>query len=454
MLLLDLVYFAGAPVALPVLALKAHRTGKYRSGLAERFGLGNEGVPSRRGRRGRRLLLHAVSVGELNSVQTLIARLLAADPQLEIVVSTGTDTGTERARKLFGGSAEGGEAKRVFAVRFPFDFSFAVERLLDRVDPDAVALVELETWPNFLAIAHSRRIPVVLINGRISERSFPRYRLIRPLMAAMLGKVRWIGAQTAEIAWRFVELGAAEGRVEVLPTLKYDNVPAADGVLPGEEALGAAMGLEAGHRLVVAGSIGPGEEAPVLDAYVALRGKYPELRLAMVPRHPENIPQAIASIEARGLRHILRTKRPDGGVARPAEGEGLRSEEVFVLNTMGELRKLYGLCFGAFIGRSLVKLGGSDMIEAAALGKPVCFGPYTHNFPEVVELLAGGEAAKVVHDTRELTETLDGWLRDPAGAGAMGERARRLLEQQKGSTERYVEKLMGVLRESAARRGR
>ncbi len=490
-LLLDLFYFLGAIAAAPFLIAKSRRTGKYRSGWAGRFGFGPDLFPegTRRPMQARVLLLHCVSVGELDSVQTLIKRLLAADPHLHIALTTTTDTGTERAQKLFPDSSA-----RVHPFRFPLDFSFAVEMLFDRVQPDAIALVELETWPNFLAIAQSRRIPVALINGRLSERSFPRYRLIRPLMKSMLRKLTWIAVQTPTMAGRFRALGAPPERLEILPTLKYDNaqIPnnsATAELVPGQEALAGAMGLSPAHKLFVAGSIAPGEEIPLLDAYLALRGKYPVLRLALVPRHPEAVPQMLAAIEGKGLSPVLRTNRPDavlpaltmhnqgsapgsaggyggsherpplfqrnppaepganGGIATGARSgtPALSASEVFVLNTMGELRKLYALAFATFIGRSLVNLGGSDMIEAAALAKPTCFGPHTHNFTEVVELLVKNQAAIVVEDTESLTATLDHWLSNPAAAQAQGLKAQLLIQQQQGSTLHYVQRLLTLM---------
>ncbi|HVT81508.1 MAG TPA: glycosyltransferase N-terminal domain-containing protein, partial [Phycisphaerae bacterium] len=436
-LLLDLAYAAAVPVAIPLLLRKSWKTGKYRTGIADRLGMGDEPLPPPLPRT-KTLLLHCVSVGELNSVQTLIKRLLVADENVRIVLTTGTDTGTDRARKLFPPS----EQQRVFPLRFPFDFSFAVERLLDRTRPDASALVELETWPNFLEIAHDRGIPIAILNGRISDRSFPRYRLIRPLMAGMLKKVSWIGAQTETIAHRFAALGADD--VQVIPTLKYDNAAIADRVA-GQEALARAMGLTAGMRLIVAGSTGPGEENSVLDMYTQLRSRFSDLRLAIVPRHPEVVPQVVRAIQRRDLLPVMRTERPDSLGSVPP----LQSREVFVLDTMGELRKLYALACAVFVGRSLIKKGGggSDMIEVAALGKASCFGPYTANFAEVVEMLVEGGGAKTVQGDAELTQTVAQWLADPKQAAEMGKRAQELIRKQQDAraTDQYVARLLEML---------
>jgi 3-deoxy-D-manno-octulosonic-acid transferase len=334
----------------------------------------------------------------------------------------------------------------VHAVRFPFDFSFAVERLLDRVGPDAIGLMELETWPNFLSIAQSRRIPVVLINGRLSEKSFPRYMLIRPVMAWMLRKIAWMGVQTPAIAGRMAALGAPRQRMEVIPTLKYDNAEVASHVA-GQDELAAAMGLSVGHQLFVAGSTGPGEEEAVLAMVEALQGRYPALRVAIAPRHPEVVPQVIEASRRRGLTPVLRSEWPDGKGRGQDAHATLGTSDVFVLNTMGELRKLYALSFVVFVGRSLFKKGGggSDMIEVAALGKLCCFGPFTSNFAEVVELLVKEGTAVQLSEGREMADVVGKWLADPAEARAMGRRAQELIRRQQGSTERYVRQLMAVL---------
>ncbi|HVX83485.1 MAG TPA: glycosyltransferase N-terminal domain-containing protein [Phycisphaerae bacterium] len=435
-LLIDAAYWSAALVAAPFLALKSARTGKYRSDWPARFGHGPALWP-RRSPSDKILLLHCVSVGELLSVRHLIDQLLAADPHLRIAISTTTDTGTARARALFPDSANA----RIAPVRYPLDFSFAVEAFLDRVRPDFIALVELETWPNFLKIAASRRIPVALINGRITQRSFRRYKLVRPLMASMLRRVSWFGVQTPAIADRFIALGAPPARIEIIPTLKYDVADLAD-TIPGADALAAAIGLAPDHQLFVAGSTAPGEEAPLLDAYLALREKFPNLRLAIAPRHPETLPPTLEAIRQRRLTPILRTDRPN---PLTTDYWPLTTDHVFLLNTLGELKKLYSLAFAAFVGRSLVPLGGSDMIEVAALAKPACFGPHTHNFVEAVDLLLAAHAAVLIHNTADLTAALATWLQNPAAARTMGQSARTAIASQRGSTHRYIQKILNSL---------
>jgi len=436
----DILYAAGLVAATPVLAIKSLRTGKYRTDWPARFGrYAQQATLKPAGMY--RLMFHCVSVGELLSMRKLVDGLLAADAALQIIITTTTDTGTARARELYAGNP------RVMCYRYPLDFSFAVEAFLDHAQPDAIALVELEVWPNFVNIAVDRRIPVCIINGRITERATRRYRVVKPIIAAALQRLAFIAAQTATIAERFKQLGAPAERIEIVPTIKYDSADFSDSIA-GAETLAEACGIEQGHKLFVAGSTAPGEEGPVLEAYLALRDQHPGLRLAIAPRKPETVPGTLAAIAAAGLRPVQRTARPDG-----AEGRALEASEVLVLDTMGELKKLYSLATAVFVGRSLVDLGGSDMIEVAALAKPLCFGPHTQNFAEAVELLLSNQAAVLVRDGATLTATLRAWLADGAAARQLGLKARETVASQRGSTTIYLEKLLALVRMRTSRNG-
>ena len=325
-------------------------------------------------------------------------------------------------------------------MRYPLDFSRTVKRFLDSVQPDAIVLVELETWPNFIFAAHKRGIPIAIINGRLTARSFKRYKLIRPIMRRMLSAITWFGIQTQTIAERFITLGAATDRMTILPTLKYD-VADFSTQIGGSAELAAACGIRGDHELFVGGSTGPGEEAALLHAYAQVRQTHPNLRLAIAPRKPETVEGVTTAIIAAGLTPLLRTDYPDG-TNTPAD---YFPDCVLVLNTLGELKKLYALGFGAFVGRSLVRLGGSDMIEVAAMAKPCCFGPHTHNFAEAVELLLAAKAAVLVPDADALAKLVGDWLDHPEEAAAMGLRRQKTIEQQRGSTEIYVGKLLELM---------
>lgn len=445
-LLFDFIYAIALFFAWPILLVKSLRTGKYRSDWPARFGRIRDDRPlplegfapaPPPHQQPRRLMIHCVSVGELLSMRHLVDRLLAADPRLELIITTTTDTGTTRARDLYHTPPYRG---RVRTYRYPLDFSFAVESFLDHTQPHAIALVELETWPNFVRIAEQRRIPLCIINGRLTERSMRRYQLVRPVVQGMFRRVAWLGIQTDTIAHRFIALGAPRERIVVWPTLKYDTADLSD-TIPGADQLAAALGIAAAHRLFVGGSTGAGEEAPLINTYLSLRNDHPDLRLAIAPRKPETVPQVIAAIRAADLTPVLRSEHPDGASSRV-----LAPDDIVVLDTLGELKKLYSLATVVFVGRSLVPLGGSDMIEVAALAKPCCFGPHAFNFAEAVELLTQAQGAVIVENSERLAQTIRRWLEDPAAARDTGQRGRAIIAAQRGSTERYVQRLLDMLR--------
>ncbi len=444
--IINILYFLALIPALPFLFYKSRRTGKYRSGWAGRLGrvdphllgkLRSANGPnemSSGGKRPRRILLHCVSVGELLSMRPLINELVSLDSRLKIVVSTTTDTGLARAADLYAA-----QDSSVVPVRYPLDLSFAVDRFLDTIRPDLIVLVELETWPNFIFTAVRRGIPIRIINGRLTERSFRRYRLIRPVVAAMFRRIKRFGVQTEPIARRFIALGAPAERVDTIATVKYD---AADFsmAIPGTVEFAAALGIRPDHLIVVGGSTGPGEESALLDMYQRLSPDWPQLRLAIAPRKPETVAAVRSAIESRGLRAIYRSKQPDG-----AMGAALSCGDVVLLDTMGELKKLYSVALGVFSGRSLIKLGGSDMIEAAALAKPVCFGPHTFNFSQAVDVLLAAGGAVRLENAGQLEAVLRQWLEHPDAARQMGLCGRNCLLGLRGSSRRYAMEIINEL---------
>ena len=445
--ILDILYVIGLLLAAPFLLIKSRRTGKYRTDWSGRLGRIPDDVCTILQTAGgqHRVLIHCVSVGELLSARKLVEELLHGDQMLVVIISTTTDTGMARALALYPPHP----GSRVVAVRYPLDFSFAVRKFLNTLNPSFIALVELETWPNFLALAHRRSIPVEIINGRMTARSFKRYRMIRPVMQRMLRQVAHVGVQTPEIAERFANLGALAATIEVISSMKYDSADFADEI-PGAQAMAAALGVQSDHRLFVAGSTGPGEEAILLSVYQSLRNNWPDLRLAIAPRKPEVIGQVIAAIVQAGLEPVLRTQRPDdGGNARVSTQSG----QVIVLDTMGELKKLYSLAFVVFSGRSMVDLGGSDMIEVAALAKPCCFGPSTFNFSDTVALLTAGGGGVRVQNAPEMQNLLENWLKHPDQAYAVGQRARACVESQRGSSRLYAHRILKNIFSASATSG-
>ncbi len=418
-----LALLAGAPVWL----LRLLRHGKYRRDWAQRLGR----VPRRYGLQPL-IWVHGVSVGEVNAARQLLAELHAQLPDFRVVVSSTTDTGMAAARRLFG------PEHRVF--RYPADFTFAVNAALNRLRPALVILVEGDVWPNFLFACRRRGIPVVVVNGRIGPRKgFPRYRRFRPFAAKLFNALTAIGVQHELYAELFRQLGVRPELLTVTGMMKYDTAEMADRV-EGQDALAAALDIDPGRKLLVAGGTGAGEEQAVLEAFRILRrtGRDGGARLVIVPRKPERFEQVARLIEHEGFGLLRRSQRPDG-TAGPAP-----RAEVILGDTMGELRKFYALASCVFVGRSLVPEGGSDMIEAAALAKPVAFGPHTFNFPQAQTMVEAG-AARRVADAAELAEVWAGWLADPAGAAELGRRAQQFVRRQQGATRRNVEMICRVL---------
>lgn len=448
--LADVVYVLVGLAYAPIAVYQAVFFGKNRRGWGERFGrvaVRAPGTP--------RIWLHAVSLGEINATPRLVAALRARCPAFDIVLSTTTDTGYARAVQLYG-------AERVF--RFPLDLSPVVSSVLRRVRPTMIVLVELEVWPNLVRMATRRGIPVVVVNGRLTRHSARRLGMLGGAVRSMFGDLAWVGAQDETIAARFRRLGAREDRVTVTSSLKWDSADVADRV-DGDAALAGALGIAGDRPVWVCGSTGPGEEAMILRAYrtlltqwsdasdaVGATGRSGEHRdasshaplLVIVPRKPERFDDVARLIDRAGFACVRRSDHPDDMPATPAPAQPVSC--VILGDTMGELRKFYALARVVLIGRSLVPMGGSDPMEAAALGKPVVVGPHMDNFEVAVELLRDADAIRVVEDASALAGVIGALLRDAAAATAMGGRGRRVVREQQGATARTVAGLVGVLR--------
>jgi 3-deoxy-D-manno-octulosonic-acid transferase len=430
-LILDALYAAALLAASPLWLYRMIRHGRYREDLGQRLGT----APRRYGLQPL-IWVHGVSVGEINAARSIVDELHRQLPDFRVAVSTSTETGMARARQAFG--------RDHVVFRWPLDFSLAVERALARLEPSLVVLLEGEVWPNFLAACNRRRIPAVVVNGRLgSSKGLPRYRRLGSLAAGLFNRLAAIGAQHEIYARQYLQLGVEPEKVHVTGMLKYDTAPVAD-TIEGQQALAAAMGIRDADRLLVAGGTGPGEEQILLEVFGRLHGRHPDLKLALVPRKPERFGAVAEQIRAAGFTPLRRSERPDG--CAPPDGESAR---VILGDTMGELRKFYALAEICFVGRSLVPMGGSDMIESAALGRPTCFGPHTFNFPQAEDLLAHG--CRRVEDVPALESLLGEWLDDPPAARERAERARAFIRNQQGRAARLnVEMICRLLDRSPA----
>ncbi|MEM6553081.1 MAG: glycosyltransferase N-terminal domain-containing protein [Planctomycetota bacterium] len=436
----DLCYAVAGVVSSPVWGWGLLRTGKWRTDWKGRFGwvprsetVGFEGEQG-----GKTLLIHGVSVGEVNLIRPMVERLEGVEG-LRLVIAATTDTGVARAEQLYG------ERHRV--VRYPLDFSWMVRRFLRAVKPDAVALVELEVWPNLVEQCAAGGVLVGVINGRLSERSYRGYRRIGWLVRGSFGRLWGVAAQTAEIAERFVGVGVPAERVVVLDTMKWDAARVEEpGEVAGVAEFAAEMGIDRapGSRpLVVWGSTGPGEEV------MALAGIAEDVQLLIAPRKPEWFEGVVEAARARGgggLEVVRRTERtgvPDAAeAASPHGGKGC----VLLLDTIGELRKAYALADVCVVGRSFTgKLYGSDMMEPIGLGKPTVVGPYTKDFSAVMEALRAGDG---VVETDDPWGAIRGLLEDRESAGAMAERGRAVIRARQsggGSAGRHAAWVLGMM---------
>lgn len=404
---LDLLFIPLAVATAPFWAIK-----KKRAGWGERFGKGSV-LPAKAAGRPR-VLLHAVSVGEVSALRSLVALLT---PRAEVVVSTTTDTGLARAKELFGGTCH--------VVRYPLDFSWSVRRFLDRVSPDVVALVELEVWPQFVRGCVARRIPICVINGRLSERSARGYARIRGFIGKVLGSLEFAAVQDATYAARFEALGMAPAKVLITGSMKWDNamLVAGAGGVSGAEELRREMGIDPQRPLIVAGSTAEGEEALLVSAL-------PEgVQLLCAPRKPERFGDAAAAMP--------------GCVRRSSRAPALPGTRYYLLDTIGELRKAYALADVVVVGRSFGTLYGSDPTEPVGLGKATLIGPSHADFAMMVDVLASAGGLKVVKG-QDLKSVLADLVRDPEGRSAMGRRGQEAISRQRGASARHAELVLSL----------
>ncbi|HEX8522272.1 MAG TPA: 3-deoxy-D-manno-octulosonic acid transferase [Tepidisphaeraceae bacterium] len=423
----DIAYGAGLIIGSPVWLLRRKSRAKVMTALRERMGH----VAPREGDE-LAVMIHAVSLGEMNATRALVQKLREARPGVRFIISTTTTTGFEQAKKLYGA------AEDVKLIRYPLDFSSAIRRVLEGLRPSVVVLMELEVWPNFMKHCSARQIPVIVINARLTTSSFANYQRGLVVLKRMFRQLTRVCAQDETYGGRFKALGVPEDRITVTGTMKFDNAAVEDRVA-GDEQLASEMGIKReSERVWVCGSTGPGEEEMVLGVYRRLVAKSVNLRLVIVPRHPERFDEVAQLIKTRGFRSMRRSK--------PQMLEGNR---VILGDTMGELRKWYSLADVVFVGRTLVDLGprqhGSDMIEPAALGKPVIVGPWTGNFAEVMNQFREGNAIIEVKSEQELERAVERVLADDAELRGMGQRAQEIVRANQGATDRHVGVILELL---------
>jgi 3-deoxy-D-manno-octulosonic-acid transferase len=389
---------------------------RYWQGLAERLGFGRALLtPS--------IWLHAVSLGEMTAAAPLARALRLRFPEIPLVVTTATPAGRTRAAGLFEAGAD---------IRFlPYDTPGSVRRFLERTRPRAAIIMETELWPNLLRECQGRGIPVLLASARLSSRSVSRYRRFGSLFAGVFGKNLLVAAQSAEDAERFKSIGAAAERTLVVGNVKFDLEFDA-GIAQAGQALRVAL---AGTRPVwIAGSTHAGEEEQLLDAHALLLKSTPDSLLLLVPRHSDRFAAVAELLARRGLRFARRSRMASG-----AEAPRVPSDTpVLLVDTIGELTTLYASADAAFVGGSLVPIGGHNLLEPAALGLPVLTGPYYFNGKEIAQLLLARGAALQVEGAQDLAATLERLLAEPAAREQMGIIGKEIIAANRGSVAKLL----------------
>ena len=406
--LTDITYLIGVILTAPYWFTRMMVKGKLRTDWSARLGFGPVLPESGACRR---ILIHAVSVGEVNAIRSLVDRLESTS-SVQLVISSTTDTGLNRAKALFG--------DRHHVVRYPLDLSWAVRRFIHRIRPSLTCLVELEVWPNYMAECRRVECPVIVINGRLSERSFRRYRLVRHLLRPSFCKLKEALVQNQDYASRFISMGVPSDAVKVVGSLKWDNAVTDP---PQSDCLRRSLGIDPDRLLVVAGSTAPGEHELLLEAVP------PGVQLLCAPRRPEWFEDAAKVLD---------------GCTRRSEGTAGSNPDLYLLDTIGELSQAYALADIVVIGRSFGLLHGSDVSEPAGLGKPVIVGPAVEDFKDIVSILAS-ENAIIQCEPSRLSSKLASLIESPQSREELSQKAKLVMSRLTGASEKTAEVILALV---------
>ncbi|WP_152208406.1 lipid IV(A) 3-deoxy-D-manno-octulosonic acid transferase [Marinobacter changyiensis] len=361
--------------------------------------------------------VHAVSVGETIAAAPLVKELLRRNPAVPILMTAMTATGSERAKAMFGD-----QVRYAFS---PYDTPGAVKRFVDRINPRALVIMETELWPNMIALTRSRKVPIFLINARLSSRSARGYLRVWTLVKPLLESISWIAAQADEDACRFLEIGAKPETVSVTGSIKFD-VSITPSLRADAASLRATLG-GASRPIWIAASTHVGEDEQILNAHQKLLASHPTALLIIVPRHPDRFDEVEGLVTSRGL-----------SLARRSAGDVGSTAQVYLGDTMGELLMLYGVSDVAFVGGSLIERGGHNPLEPAAWGLPVLSGPHFFNFETIYAQLNVGNGLFITDTQEQLAERVAFLLTDPEAARAVGAQARAVVDANRGALEKVV----------------
>ncbi|MCX5678396.1 MAG: 3-deoxy-D-manno-octulosonic acid transferase [Candidatus Omnitrophica bacterium] len=413
-MLYDIAFFIFAVFYIPTLIFK----GKLHKDFLERFGVYSDVQKEALWRAKDVVWIQAVSVGEVALCKSFIPALKKEFPAKSIVLSTITRTGNDLAKKLFSGDA--------VIIYFPLDYSFIVKRVVNRIHPKLYIMIETEIWPNVLKELHYKHVPAILINGRISDRSFGKYKLVRIFLSDTLDRINSFCMQSDIDAERIRCLGAAPDRVKVTGNMKFD----ADIMLNSahDADIKELFALKDGDEVFVAGSTHGGEEETVVSVYRELIKDFPKLKLVIAPRHIERATEVENIVKRSGLDVVRMTKK-----------QGSSTPRVYVIDAIGHLNDAYSMAEIVFIGGSLISHGGQNPIEPALFGKPVIFGPYMFNFKAIASALLKNKGAIQVKDRKELLMKADYLLKNKDARTALGNNARNTIYENRGAASRNLE---------------
>lgn len=363
------------------------------------------------------IMFHGVSVGEVIALENLIKKTKEAFPDYKIVVTTGTKTGQEIAHKKYENIAS-------FITYFPFDITFCVDKFLNKINPSVVLIAETELWPTFSAYCHKKGIPLYVINGRISDATFKSYQFLKGFFKELFKNYTEILTQSEEDKEKFIKIGAPETKTQVMKNLKFDV-----------KRIDADIQIGKGtNRIIIAGSTHKGEDEIVLSAFTKLKKEFPDIKLLLAPRHLTRLDEVKSLTQKTGLKFGQRSI-----------GDTFENNEIIILDTMGELSKMYQICDFAFIGGSFNKTGGHNPLEAIVYDKPAISGPSIHNFRDIYWILGRSKAGKVVKTPQELTNYMAKLLSDKEFYSQACHDCKTVFASQQGAMDIVIEKLKKIL---------
>ncbi len=421
-LLYNILLVMAALLALPYYAIKMTLTGKYRKSMGPKFGLVRPSIFAEM-KGSPRIWIHAVSVGEVTAAAPIVASLRTHFPEACIVLSTSTETGQDMARRIVAGATS--------FIYYPLDIPFVVRKMITKVRPDIFILTETELWPNFIRVCKKQGVKVIMVNGRISQRSYQRYALTKFFWKDVINLIDEMGVISIIDAERLMAIGMARSRVHIMGNAKYDSL-AAKATLPVREEMERRLNLTAMDRVFVAGSTHDGEEKIILHVYGRILETYPDFKLIIIPRHPERGHTVLSLVKEAGFEDCMTMTEIAGGRQRTGE-------RVIVIDVIGELFKIYSLASVVFCGGSLVPKGGQNILEPAAWGRVIFYGPSMDDFKDERELFEKAGAGITVRSGEELLAGILALVSNPDTLARRGEEGRRIVVSNMGAADRYAE---------------